>query len=273
MKTTALTGLFAAASLIGIAGEVAPASAFTWNNSWNQPTIYSNSQTNFNDAPFQQFVQVERVALPNVGMHLLDANNLRLRYAHDVSVYFINEGAGYRNQLAYEATGATPASGLIFNDISSAESIGNWGGDALDLGDGVKLGSFQANTQLDFWLRANGLDWGNSANIFGTQVASNADRLEHAVAYAYNNYLLLGFEDLYGELNASGTDGQTGLQNERSDRDFNDTVFVVDIGEENVRYLVDGPTSVPEPSITFGLMGIGLCSLLGVRRRRQEANL
>jgi len=268
MKTQLLTGVVAAATaLTGFVGQTAPAVAFSWNSQWSQPTISSKTQTGFDDAPFQQFVQAERVALPNADQFLLDPSKLTLSYDHNVKVYFINEGAGYRNQLAYEATGSTSQTGLIFSDISSAESVGAWGGDALNLGDSVDLGLVKAGTQLDFWLRADGLNRGRNANIFGTQTADNPDGLQHVVAYAYNNYLLLGFEDLYGERGATGIDPTTGKANEQSDRDFNDAVFVIDLGEDNIRELVD----VPEPSSALALLGAGLLGMISLRRRAKFA--
>jgi len=262
MKSAFLPGLLVAATLTSVFSEVTPAAAFTWNNSWSQPLIESKSKTGFDDTPFQQFVQAERLAIPESGVPLLqlDSNKLRLKYDFDVSVFFVNEGAGYRNQLAYEATGTTTRSNLIFNDISSAESIGNWGGDALNLGDGVNLGHIQGGTQLDFWLRADGLNRGNNANIFGTHTASNADGLQHVVAYGYKDYLLLGFEDLYGALNASGG------KNEYSDRDFNDTVFAVRVGERNVKSMA-ATQSVPEPSFTLAAAATAIASTFSLRRR------
>jgi hypothetical protein len=275
MKPTLLTALIAAtATLTGLCSKVETASAadFNWNNSWTQPTVYSKSQTGFNDTPFQQFVQAESVALPNSGQFKLDPSKLNLKYDHDVSVFFINEGAGYRNQLAFNAAGTTNKSGLLFNDISceGTECVGGWGGNALKLGDGVKLGNITAGTQLDFWLKSDGLNRGDSANIFGTKTASNADGLQHTVAYAYNNYILLAFEDLYGGLHASGVDSATGKWNEDSDRDFNDVVVVLDIGEANVKALIG--TSVPEPSVTLSMFAVGAVSMFGLRRRRQTRN-
>ncbi|HYX12782.1 MAG TPA: DUF4114 domain-containing protein [Nostoc sp.] len=272
MKPTVLTALIAAtATLTGLFSKVETASAadFTWDNSWTQPTVLSKSQTGFNDAPFQQFVQAESVVLPNSGQFKLDPTKLNLKYDYDVSVYFINEGAGYRNQLAFDALGTTNKSGLLFNDISCEGSgcVGGGGGNALKLGDGVKLGNITAGTQLDFWLRADGLNRGNSANIFSTDTASNADKLQHAVAYAYNNYILLAFEDLYGDLYASGIDSATGKLNEGSDRDFNDVVVVLDIGEKNVKDLIGA--TVPEPSVTLSMFAVGTVSMFGLRRRRQ----
>ncbi|MEH1941685.1 MAG: DUF4114 domain-containing protein [Nostoc sp.] len=272
MKPILFTALIAAtATLTGLFSKVETASAadFNWDSSWTQPTVYNKSQTGFNDTPFQQFVQAESVALPNSGQFKLDPTKLNLKYDHDVSVYFINEGAAYRNQLAFDATGTTNKSGLLFNDISCEGDgcVGGWGGNALKLGDGAKLGNITAGTQLDFWLRADGLNRGNSANIFGTDTASNADGLQHTVAYAYNNYILLAFEDLYGDLHASGIDSATSKWNESSDRDFNDVVVVLDIGEANVRELIGA--TVPEPSVTLSMFAIGAVSMFGLRRRRQ----
>jgi hypothetical protein len=209
------------------------------------------------------------VAIPNSGQFKLDPKKLKLKYNHDVSVFFINEAAGFRNQLAFEATGTTNKSGLLFNDIScsGAGCVGVGGGSTLNLGDGVNIGNVTAGTQLDFFLRADGLNRGNSANIFGTQTTSNADKLQHTVAYAYNNYIILGFEDLYGDLKASGVDALTGRQNENSDRDFNDVVVVLDLGKENIDHLIE--TSVPEPSVTMSMAVVAVIGALKLRRRRQ----
>jgi Domain of unknown function (DUF4114) len=276
MKRNLITALIAAtATLTGLVTKVETASAtgFNWNNSWTQSTVKNKSQTGFNDSPFQQFVQAESVALPNSGQLKLDVTKLNLKYDHDVSVFFINEGAGYRNQLAFDASGTTNKSGLIFNDISCEGNgcVGGWGGNALKLGDGVNVGNVTGGTQLDFWLRADGLNRGNSANIFGTDTASNADGLQHAVAYAYNNYILLAFEDLYGGLHASGVDSATGKWNEGSDRDFNDVVVVLDIGEANVKALIGA--TVPEPSVTLSMFAVGAVSMFGLRRRRQTRTI
>ena len=262
MKTALLTGLLTAtATVVGMVATVAPASAFSWNSSWTQPTVYSKSQTKFNDVPFQSSVQKERLELTGAHQVMLDPSKLLLKYAHNVSAYFINEGAGFRNQLAYEATSATgqKTSSLLFKDIASTESILSDSDGPLKKGDGVKLGNIAAGTQLDFWLKANGKNGGQ--NIFGTKTEANGDGLQHVVAYAYENYVMLGFEDLWGVKGASGG------KNQRSDRDFNDAVFVLDIGKDNVQNLIK---PVPEPTVTLGLIGVGVAGVL-LRRRRQVA--
>jgi hypothetical protein len=247
----------------------ASAGGLTWDNSWQQPQIQHKETTGFDDTFFQQYVQAERVALPNSQQLELDPSKLFLKYSHNVSVYFINEGAEYRSQLAYTATGATNQSGLVFNDISchGPGCVGDWGGEALKLGDGVNLGNFAAGTQLDFWLRADGLNLGDSANIYGSQASFNPDGLQHMVAYAVGNYILIGFEDLYGPLGAKGIDPKTGKTNEDSDRDFNDVIFVVDVGADNVKALA----SVPEPTTTLSVLGVGILGMLKWRRRQNKA--
>lgn len=253
----------AAATLTATFAQASAASAFTWSSDWKQPTIYSKSAVGFDDAIYQKYVQQERIEIPNSGQFLLDPSMLKLKFSHDVSVSFINEGAGYRNQLAYTSTGTTQASDLIFNDISCTGQgcIGDWGGSALKLGDTVKLGKIQGGSQLDFWLRADGLNRGTNANIFGTQTAPNPDKLQHVVAYAVGkSHVLLGFEDLYGAKGASGG------KNENSDRDFNDVVVVVDVGEKNLSALKG--EKVPEPSIALSLLGLGVTGV--VARRRQN---
>jgi hypothetical protein len=268
MKTKLLTGLvIAAATVTGAVSNAASASAFTWNNSWTQPTIEHKSQTGFDDAPYQQYVQQERVEIPNSGQHILDPSKLFLKYDYNVTASFINEGAGFRNQLAFTSTGATNTAGMVFNDISCSNAPGSGcmlgsSQGTLKLGDSVKMGTIKGGSQLDFFLRADGFNQGNNANIFGTKTAMNADGLQHVVAYALNKrYLLLGFEDLYG------AKGATGGKNQGSDRDFNDAVIVVDIGEKNFRDLTG--QKVPEPSVTLSLMGLGAAGLF-LRRRRQN---
>ncbi|WP_416673199.1 DUF4114 domain-containing protein [Egbenema bharatensis] len=265
MKNLLTTGFALTTTLAGLLSVAAPANAFSWNNSWTQPTVQTKAETGFDDTPFQQFVQAERVALPNIGQFVLNPEKLFLKFDHEVMVYFINEGAGYRNQLAFEATGATNATGLVFNDISSPESILSESNGALRKGDGVSLGTISGGTQLDFWLRANGFNGGT--NIFGTQTESNLDRLQHVVAYAYQNFIILGFEDLYGALGATGIDPLTGKMNERSDRDFNDVVVVIDIGTANLNHLM----GVPEPSTVLALTGMTIVGIFGLRRKAKPA--
>ena len=263
MKKLILSALCLSASLIGLNAQSAKAQSIP-TSVWNsvQPTILNKAQTGFNDQPFQSYMQQEQVSLAESNLFRIDPSLLKLKYTHNVSAYFINEGTGLRNQLAYTASGATNQSGLIFKDVScGGRGCGMSGGAAaLKLGDGVNLGDIQANTQLDFKLRANGLRRGSDSYIFGAKDSENADGLQHVVAYAIKDtgYILMGFEDLYG-------DGKTasGKFGEKSDRDFNDTMFVIDIGKDNMKAL-----AVPEPSAMFSLLGLAAAGALKFRRRK-----
>ena len=264
MKNTFLTALCLTASLVGITAQADSAKA---DSMWDmpQPTILSKAQTGFNDQPYQAYVQKEGIKLQGSNQFRIDANALKLKYNHNVSTYFINEGAGYQNQLGYTSRGATNKEAVLFKDISCAGSdcVGAWGGNALKLGDGVKMGEIAAKSTLDFKLRADGYNRGANTYIFGTPDSQNADKLQHVVAYGIKGtgYILMGFEDLYGD----GTSEQ-GRFKEKSDRDFNDTVFIVDIGKKNVDAFLG--QDVPEPSIMLSLLGL---SAVGAFKRRRKA--
>ena len=262
MKKILLTALCFTTSIVGITAQADSAKAASM---WDmpQPTILSKAQTGFNDQPYQAYVQGERVKFQNSNQFRIDANALKLKYNHNVSTYFINEGAGYRNQLGYTSQGTTNKKGLLFKDISCTGEgcVGNWGGSALKLGDGVKMGEITAKSTLDFKLRASGYDRGDKAYIFGAKDSENADGLQHVVSYGIKGtgYVLMGFEDLYGDGKS-----EQGKFKEKSDRDFNDTVFIVDIGKRNVDAFLG--QDVPEPSIMLSLLGLSAAGALKLRR-------
>lgn len=223
---------------------------------------------------FNQLVQAERVPFDELALPKLD--NSRLYWdgnPNSVQAYFINEGAGYRNQLLFAANDGPL--GMIFNDVSSTQSILSEGDGALSLGQGVALQEFFGPTQLSFFLRANGFNGGQ--NIYGSDdyrnstignQPVNADGLTHMIAYNYfdevaqENYTIIGFEDLWGELGASGG------QNEGSDRDFNDVVFA--IKGLSYRQPPTDPTDVPEPSALLGLLGLVLLGGAGLQRQSSQ---
>lgn len=90
----------------------------------------------------------------------------------------------------------------------------------------------------------------NTKDIWSLNDALNPDGLQHAMAYYYNDLLVVGFEDLWGG----------------GDKDYNDTVFVIDVGKDNARALA-GIASVPEPSGVAALFGIATVGFLKSRRR------
>ncbi|MBV6626144.1 MAG: DUF4114 domain-containing protein [Rivularia sp. (in: Bacteria)] len=219
---------------------------------------------------FQKLVQKERlaVAAEKVSAQKLDASKLFLKNDHDVRVWFINEGAGYRNELAYEAfNGDNYEKGMIFDDVSckSGCQLNNGKNAPLDIGDFVDLGLIEGGTQLNFLLRADGADGTRTSNgdIYGSEASLNADNLQHLMAFAVQaggrDYLLMGFEDL----------------RKGGDKDYNDAMFVVDLGEDN---LTDGrkfaqAAKVPEASNMAAILGVTGAGLMLRRRRRNKKSV
>ncbi|MEM8503809.1 MAG: DUF4114 domain-containing protein [Cyanobacteria bacterium P01_D01_bin.1] len=71
---------------------------------------------------FNGFVNAERLALDESALPELYADSLRWDpIASSVDIFFINEGAGYRNQLMYAINGGERTT--LFDDIASTESI------------------------------------------------------------------------------------------------------------------------------------------------------
>ncbi|MBD2258913.1 DUF4114 domain-containing protein [Pseudanabaena sp. FACHB-2040] len=240
MNRTFVTSLVAAsaASLCLTATEPAHALAL-------RPDLWST---------FNSKVNVEGNFLNDAQLTLLNPQSLFWNGVDPVEVFFINEGARYRNQLFYSANGGSSA--LIFNDISSSKSILSEKDGPLSLGQGVNLGSFSGPTQLDFAIKADGFKNANGYT-YGANPAKNPDQLEHLLAFEYfdvvekQKYVLLAFEDLFG------------TQQQGSDRDFNDVVFVV-------RGIQEGaPSQVPEPSVILGMLVVG-GGALTLRRRVAE---
>jgi hypothetical protein len=211
----------------------------------------------------------ERVAITDRsqtgGLIALDPSALRLAAATDVRVYFVGEGAGYHNSLGFNTGGGGITTGdplLIFPDASSPNSYLSSGtgtrtmSEPLFPGDFVELGSFDAGTQLDFFLIANGASGGRT--LFSTDSSLNSDGLDHVVAFAQvqNPYVLIGFEDL---LNGG-------------DQDYNDLLFAVYFGEQNVDTLIRTAALHGVPAPEPGWIGLIVLTCGGwlVRARRKQ---
>jgi|GEM_PF-1795843 hypothetical protein len=209
------------------------------------------------------------------GSRLVDLDNLILNYDSDVSITFLGEGTIKNNHLKYSVNGED--NDFIWRSLSAAkdtatidyeENFLQYGtlGNTLDkngsmqYGDSKSLGSFAAGDQFEFLLSAGRLNVSGVRDEFSSLSGKNPDGLQHAVAYALDDrYMLLGFEDLYGELN--GNDAANFYED--SDRDFNDVLFLVDMGKGNLE-------KVPEPATTSALFAAGALGLFGVRRRKNS---
>ncbi len=213
----------------------------------------------------------ERESIPNVSGLALDPSALQLQFDSNVRAYFIGEGAGYHNTLGFFTTpydaerglAATDAQ-LIFPDASSSVSYLDTGSTSgtrsqsapLLVGDFVDLGLLTAGTAINPFLISNGANGGT--DVYTAFPDQNPDGIQHFVslavtAFADSPYLVIGIEDLRGG----------------GDRDFNDLVFVLDIGVENVAQLV--AATVPLPPSVAALIGPSIMGLLVIVRRKRRA--
>jgi hypothetical protein len=218
----------------------------------------------------------ERSAIESVADFALDPNPLSLETPADVRIYFLGEGAGYRNSFGFytgpQSDGLGGDAALIFPDASSASwysttelTSWRWSGAPVAPGDYVELGSFDADTQINLFLIANGA--GGGTDTWFTDPSMNSDGIVHYVALAgpESPYLLIGIEDLNGG----------------GDEDYNDLVVAVDIGVANVQGMIEnsGTTTgstvqtnvaaAPLPPAVLGLLGL---FALALRRRRGAAS-
>ena len=166
--------------------------------------------------------------------------------------YLVGETtAKYHNSLGFNTAGIGVTSGNPMLAVQDALAPSATPGDYVD------LGRFVAGTNLDFFLISNG---GLKPNyyapqdldkVFSTNAAANLDGLEHVMAFAIKDspYLLLSFEDLVGG----------------GDLDYNDAVFVVDIGRANIANFF----AAPEPSLLLALGSFTAVMLSATGRRRR----
>lgn len=224
----------------------------------------------FDPSAFQSFIHTERQTIDpeKVNIFQLDPAKLTLNYDHEVKVHFLSEGASFRNQLGVSVTGTTTMDDtVLFDDITClTDSCSTFKGyknpeigsstidqGGLTAGDSVSLGTVKAGSTLDFWLNANGFLKSNPAR-WSTDTSKNKDGLQHVMAYEYGDYLVLAWEDLMNG----------------GDRDYNDVVVAIDIGQANLQPPVS--QDVPEPSTTVALLGATAFGLSRLRRR-QEPNV
>lgn len=267
MFKKALTGFAAAVTVAGSLAAMAPAQAaglaspmpqFKWENLKNHTVKDKSTDTSGFQAlipEFQKYVQQERLAISaeRQQAQALDATKLFMKFDHNVRVWFLNEGAGYKNQLGYQTVkdSKETAKGEIFNNISCTDGcqLGEGKDGVLDIGDYVDIGTVSAGTQLNFLLRSNGFNGGQEV-LGGADPDQNVDKLKHLMAYAVGDYLLMGFEDIIGG----------------GDLDYNDAVFVVDFGKGNLT-----STAVPEPGTMAALLGVTGAGMW-MRRRKKQAS-
>ena len=257
----------ATATVLGVVCSVNQASANTNVSQQQYDQQYSNSG---NDVPkltyeqwqyFNGFVNEERLMINQGDLPEVDLNTLRWESgAQDVEIFFINEGAGFRNQLFYSLDDGSTKE-IVFEDVSSPLGILPNGDGALALGQGVNVGNFAGDTFIDFFVKSDGYNGGH--NFFGFDPQENPDGFNHLLGYELEfggeKFVMLGFEDDWISQQAY----------ESGDQDFNDVVFVV----SGLTYTPPGPPSssvpTPEPGTLVGtLFAFGVMGLTSVQKRK-----
>ena len=174
-------------------------------------------------------------AFSKPGTHAVDPFDLTLGSTFSARAYFIGEEASYRNQLGFNSNGSGgPGSShpgsLMFSDASTAPAV-------LSPGSWVDLGVFAANTKLQFFLIADGVNKPRgtfSTKNYPSSSQATADGItydgfQHAIefenSFAGHNYIFIGFEDI-----------QNG-----GDRDYNDSIFAIELLPH-----FDGASPIPE---------------------------
>ncbi len=266
MKYKLLSALMATGTVLGVVCSVNQASANTNVSPQQYDQQYSNSG---NDVPkltyeqwqyFNGFVNEERLMINQEDLPEIDFNSLRWESgAQDVEVFFINEGAGFRNQLFYSVDGGDNKT-KVFDDISSRLSILPEEDGTLALGQGANLGNFAGDTFIEFFLLSDG--YNNGHNFFGFDPQKNPDGFNHLLGYELEfggeKFVMLGFED----------DWISQQAHESGDQDFNDNVLLV----RGLTYTLDpasSSVSTPEPGTLVGtLFAFGLMGLTSVQKRQ-----
>lgn len=186
----------------------------------------------------------ESVVFTNAAGFKLDSSKLFLRMEakETIRVYFLAEGAGYMNTVGFAFTPAgspTPGTPRVMYPNASVGTGKRTVNAPIRAGDFVEIGKGGNGWQLDFFLIGDAFNiWNNQKKRkasdfiwYWNDIEKNSDGIQHVVAFALPNspYILIGFEDLF----------------RGGDRDYNDALFVVDIGIENVVSLTDDPSTLP----------------------------
>lgn len=254
------------------------------------PVMQSGStaaSADFNKSVLSQALQFIKQALPEGQNNTkslayeIDPGKLFLATKQAVTATFVYEGAGYHNSIGVDAVApgakgpsswwdevTSPTAKLVFPDASSSEggfSVSTYGtrtaSEPVLPGDFVNLGTYEKGSKLDFFLMSNGANqsWANVVSIdpalnsdgFSQHVAAFTPHL-FAVPQLNSPYVFLSFEDLWGG----------------GDKDVNDTIIALNIGQANVNALL----ATPEPATwaTFGSV-LGLAVWAKRRANQQPA--
>ncbi|MCG6943174.1 MAG: DUF4114 domain-containing protein [Thiohalocapsa sp.] len=189
--------------------------------------------------------------------------NLHLLEQTQVSITFLDEGAGYENSFGYflfdDEYNILDTQTIFANASEETAKVGGGAADnlkfgGLEAGDTVDLGVFDAGTNIGFWLKGNGFVDPNGYTYY-TLDHLNPDDFRHVamIADEASERVVLGIEDMYN----------------LGDQDYNDIVFSISASSFSALDISSLPTGAPEA----GPMATALicASLFGVYARRRKA--
>jgi hypothetical protein len=176
--------------------------------------------------------------------------NVHLVGKGEVSVTFIDEGAGYKNSFGYFLFDANQNILLQKTIFSNASEVG--GGGNLKPGATVSLGDFGPGVNIGFWLKADGYNNPNGQTYY-TLDKYNPDGLRHMAIIndVGSQRLVIGIEDMYN----------------LGDKDYNDMVFTFQANPYSAIDTSRIPSGAPEAGpLATALICAGVFST-SMRRR------
>lgn len=139
----------------------------------------------------------------------------------ETSVIFMGEGAGYKNRFGYYIDDDSQSGPVDLHTIFENASRRGSGG-SLNIGDSVSIGSFDEDTRIGFWVKANGYV-NRRGKVFYSAKSLNPDGMDH-MAMLYDppsKEVVFGFEDLYYG----------------GDQDYNDVLFSIKTSPRQALYI------------------------------------
>jgi len=178
--------------------------------------------------------------------------NIRLTAEAEIYATFIDEGAGYKNTFGYFVY--DDDQNILYQETIFSNASETGGGGSLNVGDTVSLGTFEAGSNIGFWLQANGYNDPNGHTYYSLD-QYNPDGLRHIaiIQDPANERLIVGFEDLYN----------------LGDQDYNDIVFTFSATPYSAIDTSKIPTGSPEASEVATLL-IVAGMFAGYMYRRRE---
>jgi hypothetical protein len=191
---------------------------------------------------FNGYVLTESVAVDGEYLKGQQLHQDKMVMTEDFSgtVYFLNEGAGYQNSFIVDTQNTSKT---IFDNASCVSTKCVLPNMNLTPSQGVVPGqavafNFKKGDHLNPKLLVNGALNPSTKTYWGAFTSQNVDNSQHVMAFEHkdcsslgikNSCLVLGYEDM-------------DFRNPSNDKDYNDLVFILDIGQTNINNI---PKVVP----------------------------